>query len=65
MKKQYREISVNDIPYGWVIDNNCDGDDSNMLIIYFDKRIIHKQLFEGFINITLKIVYEIILSLND
>lgn len=63
MKKQYREITVNEIPYGWVVDNNGDG--NNILIIYFDKRIIHKELLEGIINITPKMVSQIIYSLND
>jgi len=65
MKKNYREITVNDIPYGWTINNDCDGDGSNLLKIWFDKKVIYEEIVEGCIIITPKFVSDIILSLNN
>jgi len=65
MKKKYREIVVNNINYGWVVNDNCDGYGGNMLVIYFDKRIIYEELFDGIISITPKMISQIIYSLND
>ena len=65
MTKKYREITVNDILYGWTISNDCDGDGSNRLRIWFDKKIIYEEIVEGCITITPKYVSDIIHSLND
>lgn len=65
MKKKYREIIVNDIPYGWTVNNNCDGEGENMLSVWFDKKIIYEELFENEIVITPKMVVQIIDSLNN
>lgn len=65
MKKKYREITVNGKKFTWSSGkNNCDGDGGNLLTIWFEKKPIHKQLFGGHIEITPKLVSEIIETLN-
>lgn len=52
MKKYIRKITVNNEQYEWASGkNNCDGDGSNLLTIWKNKKQIHHKLFNGYIQI--------------
>jgi hypothetical protein len=65
MKKKFREITVDGKKYGWTLHNDCDGDGGNCIEIWYNKKIIHKQLISGDIQITPKIISNIIIVFNE
>ena len=45
MKKKLRDIVVNGKEYKWSVAHpNCDGDGNCLLRIYYNKKLIHKEL---------------------
>ena len=52
MKKKFRNINVGEKKYSWRVKNNVDGDGSNLLKIWLEKKIILKELIIGSIGIT-------------
>lgn len=66
MKKRYRDIVVNDVPYTWASGkNNCDGDGGNPLTIWKDRKPIYTELISGNIQITPLLVRERIENLQS
>jgi hypothetical protein len=66
MKKKFRELTIGDKKYGWTLRNNCDGDGGNGVEIWWNKKIIHHELISGYINITPKLISNIIIEyLNE
>jgi hypothetical protein len=61
MKKKFRTIVVNNITYGWTINNDCDGDGGNMVTIWENKNPIKEILiYDGTVEITPSIVEKMI-----
>lgn len=57
MKRYIRKIVVNSENYTWSSGkNNCDGDGSNLLTIWKNKKQIHHKLFSGDVQITPSLV---------
>ena len=65
MKKKHRTITVDNIKFGYTIQPNCDGDDGNMLNIWFNKQIIYSEILDYNIKITPKIITDIIKFYNE
>lgn len=65
MKRYIRKIVVNDENYAWCSGrNNCDGDGSNLITIWKDKKEIHHKLINGNIQITPSLVRKLIDEYN-
>jgi hypothetical protein len=47
MKKKYREITVDDVQYGWTFHYDCDGDGNMCVAIWRDKKIIYREIVKG------------------
>jgi hypothetical protein len=60
MKKKFSEITVGDKKYGWIVKH----DYSTSLTIWFDKKIIHKEIIKDGIDITPKFVADLIIQNN-
>lgn len=61
MKKYIRKIIVDDKKYIWYVNrNNCDGDGSNLITIWENKKQIYRELINGNIQITPLIIKKII-----
>jgi len=59
MKKKYRNIVVDNITYTWASGhNNCDGDGSNLLTVWKNKKPFLRELINGNIEITPALVKE-------
>jgi len=59
MKKKYRNIVIDGITYTWASGhNNCDGDGSNLLSVWKDKKPFFQELFNYNIEITPALVKE-------
>lgn len=61
MKKKFRELNLDGHKYGWIVK---DDDDGNSLRIYKDKKIIYDEVISGDIDITPKIVADIIFTIT-
>jgi hypothetical protein len=65
MKRYIRKIVVDNQNYTWCTGrNNCDGDGSNLITIWKDKKQIHHKLINGNIQITPSLVRKIIDEYN-
>jgi hypothetical protein len=63
-KSGVRNILVNDIAYTWLCsDHNCDGDGSNRLKVWRDRKLVLEELVTGDVSITPEIVSKKIKSL--
>ena len=61
VKNKLRKIVVNNIQYVWSISKpNCDGDGSSILKIWKNKKLLYEKLISGCLNITPKIISDII-----
>ena len=65
MKKKHRDITVDKVQYAWTIKDNVDGDGSNEVSIWKDKKIIHTQMLKGTIPITPALVKGIIKGIDQ
>jgi hypothetical protein len=66
MKKKYRNITIDEVLYTWASGhNNCDGDGSNLLTIWKNKKPFHQQLFKYDIEITPSQVKDVINNLKN
>lgn len=65
MKRYIRKIVVNNQEYTWCSGrNNCDGDGSNLITIWKNKKQIHRKLINGNIQIKPSLVRKIIDDYN-
>ncbi len=61
MRVKIRKIVVGNEDYTWSSGrNNCDGDGSNLITIWKNKKQIHRKLINGNIQITPSLVREVI-----
>ena len=64
MAKNLRKITVNHCVYIWVVGSqNCDGDGSNRLTIWKDKKQIYTEIINGNFQITPLYVKEKIITI--
>jgi hypothetical protein len=62
MKKKFREITINNKKYGWTLRNNCDGDGGDCVEIWCDKKVIHREIISGHLNVTPKMISNFIID---
>lgn len=65
MRKRHRDIVVNGTKYAWTINNGGDGDGGNDLKIWLNKKVIYEDIIGGHIEITPKMISEIIKELEN
>lgn len=64
MKRYIRKIVVNNQNYNWCAGRpNCDGDGSNLITIWKDRKKIHIELINGNIQITPLLIRQIIIKI--
>lgn len=47
MKKKFREITVDNLVFGWTINENCDGDGGKCVKIWKNKKIIYETILNN------------------
>jgi hypothetical protein len=52
MKKKHRNIIVDGKEFAWTIKDDVDGDGSNDLKIWFNKKVVYETCIPGHISIT-------------
>ena len=62
-KKKFREITVNEIKYGWTIKYD-EVRERIVLSIWLDKKVIHTKTVKNLKTITPKFVSEVILAMK-
>ena len=62
-KKKFREITVNEIKYGWTIKYD-EVTERIILSIWLDKKVIHTKAVKNVKAITPKFVSEVILAMK-
>ena len=60
MKKKHRNITVEGMKFAWSIKNDVDGDGGNRLTIFHKKKLLFDELYGGHIDITPKLVSDVI-----
>lgn len=64
MKKKHRDITVEGKKYAWTVKDDVDGDGSNELKIWFDKKVVYETLIPGHVIITPKMIQKKIVNIG-
>jgi len=62
MKKKYRNITVESKLYAWNVKSNVDGDGTNLIKIWFNKKVVYENLIPWKTEITPKLIRNTIID---